>query len=76
MQSALRHAMPTIVADRKMVEAGGLLSLGFDVAERYRSLAYFVDKILRGAKPADLPIQQPTKFVLSINLKNRQKRSG
>ncbi len=51
------------------MEAGGLLSLAIDDAEGDRVFAYFVDKILRGAKPADLPVQQPTKFVLSINLK-------
>ncbi len=58
-----------LLASRAYVEAGGLLSLGFDSAENDRVFAYFVDKILRGAKPADLPVQQPTKFVLSINLK-------
>jgi putative ABC transport system substrate-binding protein len=69
MRAALRHALPTIVQGRNYVEAGGLLSLGIDGAEFDRVFAYFVDKILRGAKPADLPVQQPTKFVLSINLK-------
>jgi putative ABC transport system substrate-binding protein len=68
-RAALRHALPTIVAWRDYVEAGGLLSLNHDSAENDRIFAYFVDKILRGAKPADLPVQQPTKFVLSINLK-------
>ena len=51
------------------MEAGGLLSLNHDSAENDRIIAYFVDKILRGAKPADLPVQQPTKFDLVINLK-------
>jgi putative ABC transport system substrate-binding protein len=68
MRAALRHALPTIVVGRDYVEAGGLLSLGFDDAEQERVFAYFVDKILRGAKPADLPVQQPSRFVLSINL--------
>ena len=69
MRAALRHALPTIVGDKELIEAGGLLSLAIDDTEQYRSFAYFLDKILRGAKPADLPVQQPTKFVLSINLK-------
>ena len=69
MDTALWHALPTIVGDKELVEAGGLLSLAVDEAEVNRSFAYFLDKILRGAKPADLPVQQPTKFVLSINLK-------
>ena len=69
MRTALRHALPTIVSDRELLEAGGLLSLAVDEAEADGKFAYFLDKILRGSKPADLPVQQPTKFVLSINLK-------
>jgi putative ABC transport system substrate-binding protein len=69
MRAALRHQLPTLVPERDYVEAGGLLSLAIDEAEYGRVFAYFVDKILRGAKPADLPVQQPTRFVLSINLK-------
>ena len=69
MRAALRHALPTIVSGRAYVEAGGLLSIASDEAESYRAFAYFVDKILRGAKPADLPVQQPTRFMVSINLK-------
>jgi putative tryptophan/tyrosine transport system substrate-binding protein len=68
MRAALRHALPTIVP-RGYLEDGGLLSLSFDSAENDRVFAYFVDKILRGAKPADLPVQQPSRFWLSINLK-------
>jgi putative ABC transport system substrate-binding protein len=52
-----------------MVEDGGLMSYTFSGAERSRRFAYFIDKILRGAKPADLPIEQPTKYELIINLK-------
>ena len=69
MRAALRHTLPTIVSSRDYVDAGGLLSLVPDSAEIDRMFAYSVDKILRGAKPADLRVQQPTKFFLSINLK-------
>ena len=68
-QLAVRHRLPTIFQDRESVEVGGLMSYGFDFYESSRRAAAYVDKILKGAKPADLPIEQPTKFELVINSK-------
>jgi putative ABC transport system substrate-binding protein len=65
---ALKSHLPSI-GYREYVDAGGLLYYGADLAESYRRVAYFVDKILKGAKPADLPVEQPSKFELVINLK-------
>ena len=69
MSAALRYALPTIAAFKEMLEAGALVSYEQSVAEQDQRYAAFVDRILRGAKPADLPIEQPTKFELVINLK-------
>jgi ABC-type uncharacterized transport system substrate-binding protein len=66
---ALKHRLPSITQPRVYVEAGGLMSYGQDIAESYRRAATYVDKILKGAKPADLPVEQPTKFELLINRK-------
>jgi putative ABC transport system substrate-binding protein len=66
---AARNRLPSIGPYREFVEAGGLMSYGHDSRDIYRRVAMYVDKILRGAKPADLPIEQPTKFELVINLK-------
>lgn len=69
MRAALVHQLPTVVGESGYVESGGLLSLATDDTEQYRILGYFVDRILRGAKPADLPVQQPSRLLLSVNLK-------
>jgi putative ABC transport system substrate-binding protein len=66
---AARYNVPTIYGDRLFAEAGGLIAYADDRAEEFRHAAGYIDRILKGAKPADLPIQQPTKFELVINLK-------
>jgi ABC-type uncharacterized transport system substrate-binding protein len=66
---AIQHHLPTMYIFRGYVEAGGLMSYGADVAAIYRQSATYVAKILKGAKPADLPVEQPTKFELVVNLK-------
>jgi putative ABC transport system substrate-binding protein len=65
---AVATRLPTMHSAREFVEAGGLLSYGPNYADLFRRAADYVDKILRGAKPADLPVEQPTKFDLVINL--------
>jgi ABC-type uncharacterized transport system substrate-binding protein len=67
--SALALRLPTIYNFREHVEDGGLISFGIDIRENYRHAAYFVTRILKGAKPADLPVEFPTKVELAINLK-------
>jgi putative ABC transport system substrate-binding protein len=70
---ALKYRVPTLATNRALAQAGGLVSYGQDLAEHYRRAASFVDKILKGAKPADLPIEQPTKFELLVNLQTAKR---
>ncbi len=66
---AARHKLPAVYSDRFFVAAGGLISYGADYVDQYRRAAGYVDRILKGEKPADLPVQAPTKYELVINLK-------
>ena len=66
---AIKNRLPTVWADSGLMDAGGLMSYGPNVADMFRRTATYVDKIMKGAKPADLPVEQPTKFELVINLK-------
>jgi putative ABC transport system substrate-binding protein len=66
---ALANRLPTLVHNREMVEAGGLISYGPSFPDLFRRAAGYVVKIVKGAKPSELPVEQPTKFDLAINLK-------
>jgi ABC-type uncharacterized transport system substrate-binding protein len=66
---AVRYRMPAVYSDRYFAESGGLLSFGNNTADLFRRAASYVDLILKGAKPADLPVQLPTKFEMVVNLK-------
>ena len=69
VQLAAQAKLPAVYFNRQYIEEGGLMSYGPDTVENYRYAAIYVDKILKGAKPADLPIERPTKIELVINLK-------
>jgi len=69
VQLMLRHRLPSISVLNEFAESGGLMSYGANLSEIYRQAAGYVDRILRGAKPADLPVERPTKFELVINVK-------
>jgi putative tryptophan/tyrosine transport system substrate-binding protein len=66
---ATKSRLPAIFTQKKSVEVGGLMSYSADQTENYRRVAYYVDRILKGSKPADLPVEQPMKFEFVINLK-------
>jgi len=66
---ATRHNLPTVYNERFFVSAEGLLSYGPDLVDQHRGAATYVDRVLKGEKPADLPAQAPTKYELAINLK-------
>ena len=66
---AAKHRLPVIYPSRDYVEAGGLITYGPDFSVMFRRAADYVDKILKGARPGDLPIEQPTQYVLVVNLK-------
>ena len=69
MDFATQNRIPGVYAYRELVEAGGLMSFGPNYADMHRRAANYVNKILKGAKPADLPVEQPTKFELFVNVK-------
>jgi ABC-type uncharacterized transport system substrate-binding protein len=69
VELAAKHRLPAIYHVREFVDAGGVMSYGIDLPHQYRRAAYFVDKILKGARPTDLPVERPTKFEFIINLK-------
>ena len=66
---AVRHKLPAVYSQRLFVAGGGLISYGPDFIDQYRRAAGYVDRILKGEKPANLPVQAPTKYNLAINLK-------
>jgi ABC-type uncharacterized transport system substrate-binding protein len=70
---ALKSRLPSVYQNKEAVDAGGLMSYGADTADSYKRVAYYVDRILKGAKPADLPVEQPTKVEFAINLQTAKK---
>ena len=64
-----RHRLPAVYGSREAVELGGLISYAVSISDVFRRAAFYVDKVLNGVKPADLPVEQPTEFELVINLK-------
>jgi putative ABC transport system substrate-binding protein len=69
VELARKHRLPALYGRRLYVDAGGLMSYGPDPIDQYRRAAIYVDRILNGTKPSDLPVEQPTKFELAVNLK-------
>jgi len=70
---AIKSWLPSVHTNKEYVEAGGLMSYSADLMESYQRVAYFVDRILKGAKPADLPVEQPMRFELVVNVKTAEK---
>ena len=70
VELAARHRLPAVYFERSFVAGGGLISYGADFVDQYRRAASYVDRILKGANPADLPVQAPTKYELVINMKS------
>jgi putative ABC transport system substrate-binding protein len=66
---AAQHKLPAVYFRRYYVETGGLVSYGYDIVQQYRGAAGYIDRILKGEKPADLPVQAPSRYELVINLK-------
>jgi putative ABC transport system substrate-binding protein len=73
---AARHRLPAIYSTRIFVVGGGLISYGTDLPDQFRRAASYVDRILKGEKPADLPVQAPTKYELVINLKTARRSAS
>jgi putative tryptophan/tyrosine transport system substrate-binding protein len=69
IEMAARHRLPAIYPLRHYAAAGGLIAYGLEPRNLYRQVAVYVDRVLRGARPAELPVQQPTRFELAINLR-------
>jgi putative ABC transport system substrate-binding protein len=69
----LKSRLPSVYDSTSAVEAGGLMTYGADEANNFRQVAWYIDKILKGAKPGNLPVEQPTKFELAINLQTAKK---
>jgi putative tryptophan/tyrosine transport system substrate-binding protein len=74
LATAAQHRLPTVYFARSFTEAGGLMSYGIDYADLFLRSAAYVDRILKGASPQDLPVQEPTKFELAINLRTAKAR--
>ena len=72
-EMALNLGLPTVFSQREYVEAGGLMSYGASLGDYYRRAAFYVDKLLKGAKPSELPVQQPTRFSTTLNRKTAER---
>src|SRR5215207_8026919 len=75
IEAALKNRLPSTYGARQTVKTGGMMYYGADLNDTYKRVAFYVDKILKGAKPGDLPVEQPTKFELVFNL-NTAKQIG